>query len=140
MRAFVDTNVLLYSVSEDPAEVAKRDIARALLAGGQPCLLSVQVLNEFVWRAAHPRRGTPLSQTAIRQLVEGWSESDVQALDIALFQLAWTVADRTNYQWWDCLIVAAAIQAGCDVLYSEDMHHGHVVNGVRIENPFRDLA
>lgn len=139
MRAFADTNILLYSVSEHPEEFEKRDVARASLAR-TISTLSVQVLNEFVWRAAHPRRGSPLAQASIERLTTEWSSKDVQTLDLAIFQLAWTVSRRTNYQWWDCLIVAAAIQSGCDVLYSEDMHHGHVIDGVRIENPFRDLA
>lgn len=139
MKVFVDTNILLYSVSDHPAEIGKRDIARLLLAD-QQCVLSVQVLNEFVWRAARLRQGNSLSDATIRSLVTLWSSLDVQTLDLPLFRLAWQVSDNTNYGWWDCMIVAAAIQSGCGILYSEDMQHGHVVEGVRIENPFRDLG
>lgn len=139
MKAFADTNILLYSISAHPEELEKRDVARTLLTR-DISTLSVQVLNEFVWRAAHPRRGSPLSPTSIERLTTEWSSKEVLTLDLAIFQLAWTVSRRTNYQWWDCLIVAAAIQSGCGVLYSEDMQHGHVIDGVRIENPFRDLG
>lgn len=50
------------------------------------------------------------------------------------------VEQQTNYSWWDCLIVAAAIAQGCDTLATEDMQHGRVLDGLRIVNPFRDLG
>lgn len=139
MKPFADSNVLLYSISDKPLDAGKREIARRLLDGNR-CIVSVQVLNEFIWQSTSARRGFGFSAASARALTDAWCKGFVQALDVAMFQRAWDVEARTNYSWWDCLIIAAALTAGCDVLYSEDMHHGHVIDGVRIENPFRDLG
>lgn len=56
--------------------------------------------------------------------------------DAALFESAWSLADRYGFSWWDAQIVAAARVADCAVLLSENMHHGLDVNGTRIVNPF----
>ena len=81
-----------------------------------------------------------MSASDARTLTEAWCKGDVQTLDVTVFRRARDVAARTNYDWWDCLIIAAASVAGCDVLYTDNMQHGHVIDGVRIENPFRDLG
>ena len=139
MTSFIDTNILLYAVSGDVAERGKRDLAKSILAT-PGCVFSLQVFNEFVVRATDPRKISRVPPETVRQLTSVWSRHKVQALDLTVFDRAWEVARRTNYSWWDCTIVAAALVAGCDRLLSEDMQHGHVVDSVRIENPFRDLA
>jgi len=58
-------------------------------------------------------------------------------LDLALHQLGLRLAERYTLSIYDGMIAAAAVVAGCDILYSEDMHHGLVIDGrVRIVNPF----
>ncbi len=81
-----------------------------------------------------------LSMDAALGFVQRWRRHSVVALDMALFDRAADIAARTNYSWWDSLIVAAALTAGCDTLLTEDMQHGRVIDGLRLENPFRDLA
>lgn len=136
---FVDTNVLLYSISKDPLEQTKRETAIALLSGSD-CVLSLQVINEFTWQSTHPkgRYGLPFERALT--FVEVWRRFPVQSLDVSLFDLAVELKRRVNYSWWDCLIVAAAIAQGCDTLATEDMQHGRVLDGLRIVNPFRDLG
>lgn len=129
-KVFFDTTVLIYAVSEgDPRAV----IAEGLLAAGG--YLSVQVLNEF---AAVARRklemswqeiGTALD--SVRLLCEQPVPLTVETHDSAL-----RIAERYGYNFYDALILAAALDAGCDLLYSEDMQHGQKVHSLIIHNPF----
>lgn len=139
MTSFVDTNILLYIISVDEAEQAKRDMAKSIMAT-RGRVLSLQVFNEFVVRATDTRKVSHISLDTARRLTRVWSRHTIQALDLTVFAHAWEITRRTNYSWWDCTIIAAAIVAGCDHILSEDMQHGHVIDGVRIENPFRDLG
>ncbi len=139
MTAFLDSNILIYAVGPRPELRDKQSLALKILE--QPdCVFSAQVVNEFVWQVTHPRRPDRLTMKTARGLIGSWRRFRFVALDENVINRAWDVAARTNYSWWDCLIVAAATSARCDVLLTEDMQHGHVIDGVRIENPFRDLA
>lgn len=129
-RAFLDTNILLYLHS---ADAFKADRAEALLRAGG--IVSVQVLNE-------------LTNVLRRKLAYPWSDvNHVLALTEQLLQVepitldvhrqGRALAARYSLSVYDAMIVAAALQAGCDVLYSEDMQHGlEVESGLRIVNPF----
>lgn len=139
VTTFVDTNILLYSISVVPDEQAKRDVALRLI-DDVPCAFSIQVFNEFLWRATSRRNPSAISLASARRFIDTWRRFPVQPIDIVAFDGAWEISALTNYAWWDCLILSAARTLGCDTLLSEDMQHGHIVDGVRIENPFRDLA
>lgn len=129
--AFVDTNVLLYLLSSD---AVKADRAEALLEAG--CIISVQVLNEF-------------ANVARRKLRMPWDQIDdvlgivralcfVEPLTLDTHDLGRTVAERYELSFYDALIVAAALHAGCTTLFSEDMQDGmRVERKLRISNPFR---
>jgi len=128
--AFLDTNVLLYLLSSD---TAKADRAEALLAGG--ATIGVQVLNEFV-SVARRKLAMPWDEIAevlglIRQ------RCVVRDLTSAVHDQALSLARRHGFAWYDALIVGAALDAGCSVLYSEDMQDGLEVRAaLRIRNPF----
>lgn len=139
MTVFLDTNVLLYSAAPAEHEDRKHELAAALIDQGD-CALSIQVLNEFVHQSTRPKRPSSLTREQALGFVRAWRRFPVQPLDLALFDRAVEVGRRTNYTWWDCLIVAAAIGSGCDTLATEDLEHGRVIDGLRIENPFRDVA
>lgn len=130
MRAFLDTNVLVYAFTAD----ARADVAEALLAQG--CDISVQVLNEFA-HVARRKLGMDWSQvgealTAIRSLCP-----HVHPIDLDTHVEALDLAARANLSIYDALILAAALRAGCECLYSEDMQHNSRVAGrLRIINPF----
>jgi len=133
MRAdpFFDSNVLLYLVSND---IAKAGRAETLLAGGGT--ISVQVLNE-------------ISNVAMRKLGMTWSQVDtllepvralcrIEPLTEDTYDLGRQLAARYGLSVYDAMIVAAALLAEADTLYSEDMHDGLLVeNRLRIRNPFR---
>jgi predicted nucleic acid-binding protein len=134
--SFLDTNVLLYSISRDPAEAAKREIAEALL-DTEDKALSVQVLQEFYVQATRATRADALPHDIAAGLVRTWLRFKVQeiTLPVMLGALEIKVAHRLSY--WDAAIVAAARALGCRELLSEDMTHGREVEGVLIVNPFR---
>lgn len=138
IKPFVDTNVLLYLTPLGYKEPEKRERALSILEGD--CTISVQVLNEFVNQALCSVRHDAMPLGRLAELVETFRAFPIVVLDLAVFNTAMSVRRRVNYPWYDCVIIAAAIAGGCDKLYSEDMQHGHVIDGVRIENPFRELA
>lgn len=130
--AFFDSNILIYALSEHDHSTRAREL---LDIGGA---ISVQCLNEFaaVMRGKQKRPWDEIDQglAAIRDLC-----APIMALDEALHDRGLALAKRYRLSIYDSMIVAAALAADCDVLWSEDMQHGLVVDGhLRIANPFRD--
>ena len=131
-KAFFDTNVLIYAVAQNDPRSAK---AEALLASGGA--LSVQVLNEF---ASVARRKIHMSWNevtevlkAIRVLCPSPAPITVETHDAAL-----AIAENYGYEIYDALIAASALEAGCIILYSEDMQHRQVLEGrLTVWNPFK---
>jgi predicted nucleic acid-binding protein len=133
---FFDTNILVYSISPDPAEAAKRERAIDLLARNDGAV-SIQVLQEFYVQATRPTRPHPLPHDMAAGLIESWSRFRIQDVTFAILQVALEIKARHCFSYWDAAIVAAAQALGCRELYTEDMSHGQEVAGVRIVNPFR---
>ena len=129
MSAFFDTNILVYA--QQPGE--KGDRARALFKEGGK--LSVQVLNEFtaVSRRKQVREWREIAE-AISDVLTMVDSPLVLTLD--LHQSARVLAEGHRLSFYDALIVAAAIEAGCDTLFTEDMQHGRTIGGLNIVNPF----
>jgi predicted nucleic acid-binding protein len=130
-KPFFDTNVLIYAVAENDPRNTR---AEELLASGG--VLSVQILNEFV-------------SVARRKILMSWSDV-LEALDafrvlcpsplpltIAMHEASLKIAERHGYNIYDALVVAAALQAGCTTLYSEDLQDGQIIDQkLTIRNPF----
>jgi predicted nucleic acid-binding protein len=133
---FLDTNVLLYSISRNPGENEKRACAIALLERDD-CALSVQVLQEFYVQATRPSRADPLPHDIAAGLMRAWGRFRVQETTVTLVHAALELQARYGFSYWDAAIVAAAIAQGCETLFTEDLSHGQVVEGVRIVDPFR---
>ncbi|MDR2837048.1 MAG: PIN domain-containing protein [Azonexus sp.] len=128
---FLDSNVVIYSYATDQA---KKSRALDLLAGSPT--ISTQVINETV-SVLRRKQLMPVEQiaTAIDDLT-AWCH--VFLVDISTIKQALDLAARYRLSYFDALMVAAAIGSGCTTLYSEDMHHGLVVDGVvTIQNPFQ---
>lgn len=130
-KVFFDTNVLLYLLS---ADAAKADRAEELVASGG--VISVQVLNEFASVAA---RKLGMSHAEVRDALEPIRAlCVVTPLTVEIHDRAIQLAERYGYSIYDALIVAAALEADCDTLYSEDLQHGQVIDGgLVISNPFK---
>ena len=126
---FFDTNILLYLISED---ITKADRAETLLALGG--VISVQVLNEF---AAVALRKQAVNFTELRQILATIrAVCVVKPVDIETHELGLNLAERHRFSIYDGLIVAAALRAGCPLLYTEDLHDGQTVEQLTIRDPF----
>ena len=131
-KVFFDTNVLLYLLS---ADALKADRAEELLASGG--IVSVQVLNEF---AAVASRKLAMSYSEIRDaLAPIRTICEVEPLTIESHDRALEIAERYGFSIYDATIVAAALNAGCEILYPEDLQDGQVIEKLTIRNPFSSL-
>ncbi|MGE0008069.1 MAG: PIN domain-containing protein [Parvibaculaceae bacterium] len=128
--SFFDTNVIVYLVSGNQA---KADRAEALIEAGGAT--SVQVLNELA-NVARRKMGLPWDE--LRLLLSTiCSLLDVRALTRELHVSGLALAERHGLSIYDAMIVAAALAAECETLWSEDMHHGLMIERrLRIINPF----
>lgn len=131
VKAFFDTNVLIYAVArDDPRSVQ----AEELLASGG--VLSVQILNEF---ASVARRKILMSWSDVTEALDAFRVLCPSPLPITIeiHEAALKIAEKHGYHIYDALVVAAALEAGCTTLYSEDLHDGQAVDGqLTVRNPF----
>lgn len=133
---FIDTNVLVYARDDRNAE--KRERARdwlSVISDAGRARINLQVLNELTrWILRNePDRSVVEVQGEVES-IGAWRARPVDQDDV---ELAWLVRKAYGYQWFDCLLVAAANLAGCRYLLTEDMAHGAVFEGMTLINPFR---
>lgn len=133
---FVDTNILIYAVSSDPAERPKSERANQLLAA-KDLGLSVQVLQEFYVQATRASRPDRLTHEQASGLVASFRRFTVAPLTTDLMRAAMATCDRFQISYWDAAILEAARALDCDTVLSEDLSDGQDYGGVRVENPFR---
>lgn len=135
MSSFFDTNILIYAVDE--GETAKYGLAGELveahLVDGDG-MISVQVLREFYSAARKLRR--PLSDEQAREMVGYFSTFRTLPEDPRMVLGAVRLSQELMLSFWDALIVESALKAGADRLFTEDLQHGQVIEGMRVENPF----
>jgi predicted nucleic acid-binding protein len=135
-KTFLDSNILVYSVDESPAEKAKHERAiEVLSARPQDLVLSTQVLQEF-YVVTTRKLKTPLSEERAARAVRGLTKLDVVGVDAPLVLAAVDTSRLVQLAFWDALIIEAASRAGCERVLSEDLNATQVIRGVRVENPF----
>lgn len=129
---FFDTNVLLYLLS---ADATKADRVEETLAAG--ATISVQVLNEF---AAIALRKLGMTVAEVRDALDPIiAICKVLPITVETHKRGLQIAERYRFAVYDALIIAAALDAGCSTLYTEDLQHGQVIADVlTVRNPFRD--
>ncbi|MBU2768837.1 PIN domain-containing protein [Acidithiobacillus ferrivorans] len=129
-KAFFDTNVLLYLLSED---TVKADRAESVIVQGG--IISAQVLNEFAFVA---RRKMAMSLPEVREVLAPlYRLCEVTSVTLDTHIQGIQIAERYQYNIWDAMIVASALMAHCVTLYTEDMYHGQILEGrLHIVNPF----
>ncbi len=136
MICFFDTNVLVYCMdAADPVRQARAidRLARACDQG--TVVLSAQVLQEFY--AITTRKLQPaLSQAEAQAQVERLACFEVVGSSATSVMEATRLAQQHQLQWWDALILEAALRAQADVLVSEDGQHGQRFGKLVVENPF----
>lgn len=128
-RPFIDSNVIVYAFADGDR---RRERAADVLASGG--LVSVQVLNEFV-NVSRKRRKRAWDDILAELRIIGSAVETVPLL-VETHRDALHIARQTDFSFHDSLLIAAASQAGCGILYSEDMQHGQTIDGVTITNPF----
>jgi predicted nucleic acid-binding protein len=133
---FVDTNVLLYAISQDPAEIAKAQRANEILSA-HDLALSVQVLQEFYVQATRPSRPDAITHEQAVRLIESFCRFPVQNITREIMMAALHSRQRFQLSYWDAAIIEASRVLGCEVVLSEDLNDGRDYAGVGVTNPFR---
>lgn len=130
-KAAIDTNIIIYLYDEQAEK--KSNIAARLLT--EEPLIPSQVISECLNTL---RRLLPMNkEDLLMHLSELFEECDIIPTQASTLRQASLLSAKYQFQLFDALVVAAALEAGCSVLYSEDMQHGLLVNNsLRIINPF----
>ena len=131
-KCFLDTNVLIYAVAKNDPRSTK---AEALIESGG--IISVQSLNEFVSVA---RRKLGMSWKDVKEFLELICILCPGPVPISLdtHRGALEIAEKYGYSIYDALVASAALEAGCNTLYTEDLQDGQIINRqLTIRNPFR---
>lgn len=141
-RIFVDTNVFVYAVDGHSASRAKASTANDLIRDAlvnKNAWISYQVIQEF-FNVAFRKFAVPMPvEYARRYQATVFRSFGVVHSSFGLFSEATEICSRYRLSWYDSIILAAAAEAGCAVIYTEDLQHGSKVNGVLVENPFRGV-
>jgi predicted nucleic acid-binding protein len=130
VRTFLDTNICIYALNEEPP---KSRIAFAALAN--QAVISVQVLNEYT-NVARRKLRLPWTEIADDLAILRAAVATIRPLELSTHTLGRDVAERHQLQLYDSLLLASALEAGCKHFFSEDMQNGMVIDGLRIVNPF----
>lgn len=137
-RYFIDTNIFVYSF--DPRDKSKQKKAKEIIGtalSGHNGIISFQVIQEFISLAAK-KFATPFaSKEQLAYLEEVLDPLCAIHSSTELYRKAITTREETGFSYYDSLILAAAMEGGCQFLYSEDLQHGHKASGVKIINPFK---
>ncbi len=131
---FVDTNVLLDSVSTVSDEAAKRSTACEILRR-RDLALSVQVLQEF-YNNAMRRVPEPIPHDVAVEHLRAWMRFPVQDQTRQILFAALQTKVRYQISYWDAAVIEAAKMLGCHTLLTEDLNDGQDYGGVRVVNPF----
>jgi predicted nucleic acid-binding protein len=132
-KVFIDSNILIYAYSVDEPE--KQKIVKDLLNKHDVMVISTQTINEFINVTTRKKM---LAPEKISLVVDEFFEIfSVKLIDKEVIQKAIMLVNKHRYSYFDSLMLASAIIHDCSILYSEDMHHFHVLEGgLRIINPF----
>lgn len=135
---FFDTNIIVYlfDKSEDKKHRIAKEIFNQTVSKCNP-YISVQVINEFIVIASQKIK-KPLPLREVKKRVDFLSDTlNIIALELATCNLALELKLKYKLSYWDSLIIASAQENECEILYTEDMHDGLVINNeLTIRNPF----
>jgi predicted nucleic acid-binding protein len=132
-KVFIDTNVLVYSLSTDGERSLK---ARQTLLSNPSAVVSSQVINEFISICL---KKNLLALDDAAEAANGFMRALLFApVQESTINKALRIVKKYRFSYWDSLIAASALETGCSVLFTEDMQHGQVINNrLRIVNPFQ---
>ena len=136
MRSFFDTNVLVYLFDTDAPEKQKK--SRILFeseAQNGRLVISTQVLQEFYVTVTR-KLAEPLSAEEAEETIRRLSTFPVIRIEVEHILGAVQRNQTLGFSFWDALIVETALSSGSTVLYTEDLQHGRMIEGLKITNPF----
>ena len=130
-KVSLDTNILIYNHGIDGD--AKQIIADSLFENTP--VISTQVISEYL---NVMKRISKISKDDLLEICAGWLEDcQIQPVSLSTIKLAHHLVQKYDFQLFDSIIVASALEAECVILYSEDLHHGLIVEEkLTILNPF----
>lgn len=137
-RVFIDTNIFIYAkLMTEPVSPKHRYAIDFLKDLGSNVAVSTQVINEF--SSVLIKHG--VENENIRRSVEEIADACfVSPLTIDTVRGAWLIRDKHSYSYWDCLIIASALENRCTKLFTEDMQHDQIIfERLTIINPFHRL-
>lgn len=136
-RTFVDTNILVYAHDADADD--KHSIAAQSVGDlweARTGILSTQVLQELyvtlTRKAPHP-----IKKNLARRLIKNYLTWEVAVNDGAIILHASEIEESYRFSFWDSLIIASAYSKNAAIILTEDLTHGQLIEGIRIQNPFR---
>jgi predicted nucleic acid-binding protein len=134
-KIFVDTNILVYSLDEYNPEKRKkcREFLKTL-TGDLRGVISTQVMQEF-YVASTSKLGADV--LIVKDILHSFERFEIIIITPEIIREAIDCSIINKLSFWDALIVIAAENAKCEKLWSEDLNHGQVIRGVRVENPLR---
>ncbi len=137
-KYFIDSNIFVYSFDQGQPAKKQRSmelIQQALESGLG--IISTQVIQEFL-NVATQKFAVPMAIDDAQAYLNLVLNPLCQVYpDLMLYDSCLEIQAETKYSFYDSLIIAAAAQAGCELLYSEDLQDGHDVRGLKIVNPYK---
>ena len=134
-KVFPDTNIFVYSL--DTTDPIKQKCCRTLIreiSSENLGVISTQVLQEFYVASTSKLGADPL---IIKDIIRSLERIETVVITPALIKEAIDCSLINRLSFWDALIVVAAESAKCNLLWTEDLNHGQIIRGVRVENPLR---
>ena len=137
-KFFIDTNVFVYCFDErwpEKQERANALVSHALQSGNG--VISWQVIQEFL-NVSTRKFVTRLEPGDAKQYLDKVLHPLCHVFpDLDLYRKALEVSGETDYSFYDALIIVSALQGGCSILYTEDLHSGHIIEKIEVVNPFK---
>ncbi len=131
--SFVDTNIWVYAHLED-AQDPRCERAWDLIRGRTDAVISAQVTAEYFNVMGRNAQDEARIERNIARMLR---QCRVQSMDSTVIRRTLGVRKRYGFSIWDSQVVATALEAGCDTLYTEDLQHGQVVEGLTVIDPLR---
>jgi len=132
-KIFIDTNILIYS--SDQADKLKQTKAREVLRDilkNHIGVISTQVIQEFYVVATNKLKIDPL---LVKNIIHAFENYEIILISPSIIKDSIDCSILNQISFWDSLIISAAESANCEKVYTEDLNHEQIINGVTIENP-----
>lgn len=136
-RIFIDTNIIVYTL--DSENIIKQEKAKVILDhfySNQNYIISTQVVQEFcnvAMKKIEPR----VPEKMLSEFIATFPSRQIELINLNTIERALTVKIQYKYSFWDSLIIASAINAGCNILFTEDLKDHQIIDNLMIVNPFK---